>query len=153
MEESLGRIMDHFPLTEQEVRSYSALAFAYIGDSVYDLIIRTMITSKGNNRPNKYHQQVIQYVNANAQTRMMDKIKPLLTEEEKTMFRRGRNAKSISCAKNQSHHDYRIATGFETLIGYLYMTGQMGRIMELVSVGLGITPEHLEMTNETEAEE
>lgn len=153
MEESLGRIMDHFPLTEQEVRSYSALAFAYIGDSVYDLIIRTMITSKGNNRPNKYHQQVIQYVNANAQTRMMDKIKPLLTEEEKTMFRRGRNAKSISCAKNQSHHDYRIATGFETLIGYLYMTGQMGRIMELVSVGLGITPEHSEMTNEMEAEE
>ena len=153
MEESLGRIMDHFPLTEQEVRSYSALAFSYIGDSVYDLIIRTMITSKGNNRPNKYHQQVIQYVNANAQTRMMDKIKPLLTEEEKTMFRRGRNAKSISCAKNQSHHDYRIATGFETLIGYLYMTGQMGRIMELVSVGLGITPEHSEMTNETEAEE
>ena len=153
MEDSLGRIMDHFPLTEQEVRSYSALAFAYIGDSVYDLIIRTMITSKGNNRPNKYHQQVIQYVNANAQTRMMDKIKPLLTEEEKTMFRRGRNAKSISCAKNQSHHDYRIATGFETLIGYLYMTGQMGRIMELVSVGLGITPEHSEMTNETEAEE
>ena len=153
MEESLGRIMDHFPLTEQEVRSYSALAFAYIGDSVYDLIIRTMITSKGNNRPNKYHQQVIQYVNANAQTRMMDKIKPLLTEEEKTMFRRGRNAKSISCAKNQSHHDYRIATGFETLIGYLYMTGQMGRIMELVSVGLDITPEHSEMTNETEAEE
>ena len=135
------------------MRSYSALAFAYIGDSVYDLIIRTMITSKGNNRPNKYHQQVIQYVNANAQTRMMDKIKPLLTEEEKTMFRRGRNAKSISCAKNQSHHDYRIATGFETLIGYLYMTGQMGRIMELVSVGLGITPEHSEMTNETEAEE
>ena len=153
MEESLGRIMDHFPLTEQEVRSYSSLAFAYIGDSVYDLIIRTMITSKGNNRPNKYHQQVIQYVNANAQTRMMDNIKPLLTEEEKTMFRRGRNAKSISCAKNQSHHDYRIATGFETLIGYLYMTGQMGRIMELVSVGLGITPEHSEMTNETEAEE
>ena len=153
MEESLGRIMDHFPLTEQEVRSYSALAFAYIGDSVYELIIRTMITSKGNNRPNKYHQQVIQYVNANAQTRMMDKIKPLLTEEEKTMFRRGRNAKSISCAKNQSHHDYRIATGFETLIGYLYMTGQMGRIMELVSVGLGITPEHSEMTNETEAED
>lgn len=153
MEESLGRIMNHFPLTEQEVRSYSALAFAYIGDSVYDLIIRTMITSKGNNRPNKYHQQVIQYVNANAQTRMMDKIKPLLTEEEKTMFRRGRNAKSISCAKNQSHHDYRIATGFETLIGYLYMTGQMGRIMELVSVGLGITPEHSEMTNETKAEE
>lgn len=152
MEESLDRIMDHFPLTEQEVRSYSALAFAYIGDSVYDLIIRTMITSKGNNRPNKYHRQVIQYVNANAQTRMMDKMKPFLTEEEKTMFRRGRNAKSISCAKNQSHHDYRIATGFETLIGYLYMTGQMERIMELISVGLGKTSEHSEKTDEPDME-
>lgn len=152
MEESLGQIMAHFPLTPQEVRSYSALAFAYIGDSVYDLIIRTMITSRGNNRPNKYHQQVIQYVNANAQTRMMDRIKPLLTEEEKIMFRRGRNAKSISCAKNQSHHDYRIATGFETLIGYLYMTGQMERIMELLSVGLDEIPVDSERMNGPEQE-
>lgn len=153
MEKSLGRIMDHFPLTPQEVRSYSALSFAYIGDSVYDLIIRTMITSKGNNRPNKYHQQVIQYVNANAQTRMMDKIKPFLTDEEKNMFRRGRNAKSISCAKNQSQHDYRIATGFETLIGYLYMTGQMERIMELVSIGLGMAPEYSAQDNVSVTEE
>ena len=153
MEKSLGQIMEHCPLTPQEVRSYSALSFAYIGDSVYDLIIRTMITSKGNNRPNKYHQQVIRYVNAAAQTKMMERIKPLLNEEEKNMFRRGRNAKSISCAKNQSHHDYRIATGFETLIGYLYMTGQMERIMELVEAGLGEAPQHIDKTDDSKAEE
>lgn len=138
MEKSLSLIDSHFPLTEQELRTYSALSFAYIGDSVYDLIIRTMVTAKGNNRPNKYHQQVIQYVNAHAQTMMMEKIKPILTEEERMMFRRGRNAKSISSAKNQTPHDYRIATGFETLVGYLYMSGQMERIMELVKIGLGI---------------
>ena len=92
-------------------------------------------------------------MNAAAQTKMMERIKPLLNEEEKNMFRRGRNAKSISCAKNQSHHDYRIATGFETLIGYLYMTGQMERIMELVEAGLGEAPQHIDKTDDSKAEE
>ena len=147
MEKSLGLLNQHFPLTEVELRTYSALSFAYIGDSVYDMIIRTMIVSKGNNRPNKYHREVIKYVNAKAQTEMMGIIKEYLTEEEITMFRRGRNSKTISPAKNQSHHDYRIATGFEALIGYLYLAGRMDRIMELVEIGLK------EMTaNKTEKE-
>ncbi len=99
MEDSLKVIADSFPLDAQKVKTYSALSFAYIGDSVYDLIIRTMITTRGNTKPNKYHSQVIGYVNAAAQTRMMEKIKPYLNEEEKVMFRRGKNAKSASCAK------------------------------------------------------
>lgn len=136
MEKSLSLIQDHYPLTEVELRTYSALAFAYVGDSVYDLIIRTMVTSKGNNRPNKYHQEAIRYVNAKGQTELMNKIKPHLTEEELTMFRRGRNSKTISPAKNQSPHDYRIATGFEALMGYLYLSGRMERIMELINIGL-----------------
>lgn len=135
-EGALRAIADAFPLEEKKVRMYSALSFAYIGDSVYDLIIRTMFTVKGNMKPNKYHRQVIEYVNAAAQTRMMEEIKPFLTDEEKVIFRRGRNAKPESHAKNQSLHDYRIATGFEALIGYLYLTGQMERIMELVTIGL-----------------
>ena len=125
MEDSLKVIADSFPLDAQKVKTYSALSFAYIGDSVYDLIIRTMITTRGNTKPNKYHSRVIGYVNAAAQTRMMEKIKPYLNEEEKVMFRRGKNAKPASCAKNQTHHDYRIATGFESLIGYLYLTVKM----------------------------
>ena len=105
-----------------------------------------MITTRGNTKPNKYHSRVIGYVNAAAQTRMMEKIKPYLNEEEKVMFRRGKNAKPASCAKNQTHHDYRIATGFETLIGYLYLTGKMERIMELVAIGLEEEPCHTKKT-------
>lgn len=147
IEDSLKVIADSFPLDAQKVKTYSALSFAYIGDSVYDLIIRTMITTRGNTKPNKYHSRVIGYVNAAAQTRMMEKIKPYLNEEEKVMFRRGKNAKPASCAKNQSHHDYRIATGFETLIGYLYLTGKIERIMELVTIGLEEEPCHTKKTS------
>ncbi len=137
MEKSLELIRDHYPLTETELRTYSGLAFAYVGDSVYDLIIRTMVVSKGNTRPNKYHKDAIRFVNAKAQTEIMGKIKEYLTEEEATIFRRGRNSKTISPAKNQSLHDYRIATGFEALVGYLYLSGKMDRIMELIQIGLG----------------
>ena len=82
MEDSLRMIADSFPLDAQKVRTYSALSFAYIGDSVYDLIIRTMITTRGNTKPNKYHRQVIEYVNAGAQTQMMERIKPYLNDED-----------------------------------------------------------------------
>lgn len=139
MEKSLELLNQHFPLSEKELRTYSALSFAYIGDSIYDVIIRTMVVAEGNTRPNKYHQKVIKLVNAKAQTEMMGKIKEHLTEEELMMFRRGRNTKTISPAKNQSKHDYRIATGFETLIGYLYLAGRMERILELIHIGLGKT--------------
>ena len=136
MEKSLNHLRDHFPLEEKEIRTYSALSFAYIGDAVFDLVIRTMMVTKGNVRTNKYHQKVTGIVNAASQTRMAERILPCLSEEETTIFRRGKNAKPMSMAKNQSRHDYRIATAFETLIGYLYLTGRMDRIIELVEMGL-----------------
>lgn len=136
MEESLNHLRDHFPLEEKEIRTYSALSFAYIGDAVFDLVIRTMMVTKGNVRTNKYHQKVTGIVNAASQTRMAERILPCLSEEETTIFRRGKNAKPMSMAKNQSRHDYRIATAYETLIGYLYLTGRMDRIIELVEMGL-----------------
>ena len=107
METCLKGIAEHFPLTEKELRGYSSLGLAYIG-----------------------------YVNAAAQTEMMEIIKPLLTDEEKAVFRRGKNAKSLSPAKNQSSHDYHIATGFEALMGYLYLSGQMERLEELIRICL-----------------
>ena len=136
MEKSLNHLRDHFPLEEKEIRTYSALSFAYIGDAVFDLVIRTMMVTKGNVRTNKYHQKVTGIVNAASQTRMAERILPCLSEEETTIFRRGKNAKPMSMAKNQSRHDYRIATAYETLIGYLYLTGRMDRIIELVEMGL-----------------
>ena len=128
METCLKGIAEHFPLTEKELRGYSSLGLAYIGDCIYELFVRTMVVTKGNDKANHYHQKTISYVNAAAQTAMMEKIKPLL--------RRGKNAKSLSPAKNQSSHDYHIATGFEALMGYLYLSGQMERLEELIRICL-----------------
>lgn len=124
------------PLTQNQLRTYSPLTFAYIGDAVYELYIRSRIVTKGNTRPNRLHKEAITYVNAAAQTALMEKIKPLLTQEESTIYHRGLNAKPATTAKNQTRHDYRIATGFETLIGYLYLSGQQQRINELLEYGL-----------------
>lgn len=131
-----GLALEDYPMAEKDLRPYSALAFAYIGDSVFDLIIKTHLVSRGYNRPNYYHSRAIHYVSASAQTRIMKAIRPLLNEEELNIFRRGRNSRMISPAKNQSPHDYRIATGFEALIGWLYLLGKQERIRELVAAGV-----------------
>ncbi len=128
----IDSLVDHFPMTEKELRTYSALALAYIGDCVFDLLVRTILVSRGNDKPSVYHRKAVHLVNAASQTEMMDMIKPLLKEEEKAVFRRGKNAKGASPAKNQSLHDYRIATGFEALLGYLYLSGQSRRICQLM---------------------
>lgn len=83
METCLKGIAEHFPLTEKELRGYSSLGLAYIGDCIYELFVRTMVVTKGNDKANHYHQKTISYVNAAAQTAMMEKIKPLLTDEER----------------------------------------------------------------------
>ncbi len=126
-------LVDHFPMTQKELKTYSALALAYIGDCVFDLLVRTILVSRGNDKPSVYHRRAVHLVNAGAQTEMMEMIKPLLKDEEMAVFRRGRNAKGASPAKNQSLHDYRIATGFEALLGYLYLSGQSGRIYQLMA--------------------
>ena len=96
METCLKGIAEHFPLTEKELRGYSSLGLAYIGDCIYELFVRTMVVTKGNDKANHYHQKTISYVNAAAQTAMMEKIKPLLTDEEKAVFRRGKRRPSRS---------------------------------------------------------
>ena len=86
METCLKGIAEHFPLTEKELRGYSSLGLAYIGDCIFELFVRTMVVTKGNDKANHYHQKTIGYVNAAAQTEMMEIIKPLLTDEEKAVF-------------------------------------------------------------------
>lgn len=129
-------IMGHYPLSEEELKTYSPLSFAYVGDAVYEIMIRTMLVTNGNRRATDYHKAAIGYVNAAGQTQMMSKIQPLLSEEELAIFKRGKNAKPASTAKNQSLHDYRIATGFETLVGYLYLAGRKERLLELINAGV-----------------
>ena len=139
MREELG-------MQEVNIESYSPLTLAYIGDCVYDLIIKTMVISEGNKQVKKLHQETSKVVQASAQSEMMRVIQEVLTEEEHAVYRRGRNAKSVSPAKNQSLTDYRRATGFEALMGWLYLQNDWQRMIDLIKIGL----EHLEEKTEGE---
>ena len=111
-------------MKEIDAKQCSPLVLAYVGDCVYDLIIKTMVVGRGNRPVHRLHEETSQYVQASAQSFMMRSMQEHLNEEEHGVYRRGRNARSVSPAKNQSITDYRRATGFEALIGHLYLTGQ-----------------------------
>ena len=125
-----------FQLKEVDIKAYSPLTLAYIGDGIYDLIIRTLVVNKGDKQVQKLHLETSALVNAGTQSKMMRVMQEHLTEEEHAVYKRGRNAKSVSPAKNQSVTDYRRATGFEALLGYLYLKKDWERILELVKMGL-----------------
>ena len=129
-------IKEVLEMKEVEPEGYSPLTLAYIGDSIYDLIIKTKVISEGNRQVQKLHQKTSSYVQASAQSKMMRTMQEHLTEEEHAIYKRGRNAKSVSPAKNQSITDYRRATGFEALLGYLYLKKEWKRMLELVKIGL-----------------
>ena len=122
MEASLKKFKELFELEDTDIRTYSPLTLAYIGDAIYELVIRTILVEKGNTQVNKLHQRASKLVKASAQSEIVEKLKPYLTEEEMGIFKRGRNAKSFTMAKNASMSDYRRATGFEALMGHLYLT-------------------------------
>lgn len=129
-------IQKEFELTPVDIRTYSPLTLAYIGDGVYELIIRTVLVEQGNLQPAKLHKKSSGLVKAAAQAAMIRGLEAQLTEEELSAYKRGRNAKAYHTAKNASVADYRTATGFEALMGWLYLTGQTGRLLELVRLGL-----------------
>lgn len=141
MEESmslLGRIKESFALESADIRTYSPLTLAYIGDDVYDLIVRTVVVERGNRQPDGLHKKASSFVNAAAQARLIEAVMDRLTDEEKNVYKRGRNAKSYTSAKNASIGDYRKATGLEALIGYLYLTDQTDRALALMRDGFGL---------------
>lgn len=105
-------------IKEVNPRQYSPLALAYIGDSVFDLVIKHKVVAKGNAPVNKLHRTTSRYVKASAQASTFRKIEGFLTEDEMAVFKRGRNAKSGTVPKNAELMDYKIATGFEALIGF-----------------------------------
>ena len=132
----LAGILKTFPGKKQDIRTYSPLTFAYIGDAVYDLIIRTMGVERANRPANELHRITVQYVSAGAQAKIVQGLMDDFTEEERAVYRRGRNAKPHTMAKNASVADYLKATGFEAVLGYLYLTDNMERVLELVKKGL-----------------
>ncbi len=132
----LDLIKTSFGCEERDVRGYSPLTLAFIGDGVYDLVIRTLVVERANRPPNELHRLTSAYVKAETQAKMIVALKEELTEEEAGVFRRGRNASPATTAKNASRADYHKATGFEALMGYLYLTGRSERMLELIRRGL-----------------
>ena len=121
-------------MKEVDIKEYSPLTLAYIGDCIYDLIIKTLVINEGNRQVQKLHQKTSSYVQASAQSKMMRTMQEHLTEEEHAIYKRGRNAKSFSTAKNATVSDYRRATGFEALMGWLYLRGESRRALEIIKL-------------------
>ena len=126
---------------ELEVTMLSPLTWAYVGDAVYELYIRTHLVNKTNLKPHKLHIEAIKYVKAQSQAQALKKIEVNLTEKEKEIVRRGRNTENHHVAKNASVQEYMYSTAFEALIGYLYLKNQEKRIKELVEMIISTRPE------------
>ena len=137
METNLIQLKELFHLEDQDLRSYSPLTLAYIGDGVYELIIRTILVKKGNCPVNRLHKKASSLVKAGAQSAIMEVIEEKLTPEELSVYRRGRNAHSPTMAKHATMADYRRATGFEALMGYLYLKEDYTRMLTFVRMGIG----------------
>ena len=137
METYLMQLKELFHLEDQDLRSYSPLTLAYIGDGVYELVIRTILVKKGNCPVNRLHKKASSLVKAGAQSAIMEVIEEKLTPEELSVYRRGRNAHSPTMAKHATMADYRRATGFEALMGYLYLKEDYTRMLTLVRMGIG----------------
>lgn len=131
-----AQIREYFQTGEVDIRTYSPLTLAYIGDGIYDLVIRSLVVAGGNARANDLHHRTSHIVKAKTQAEMIEGLLPVLNETEQDIYRRGRNAKSPTMAKNATMSDYRKATGFEALMGYLYLTDQFERMLFLIRTGL-----------------
>lgn len=128
----LSQIRETFGGGEVDIRTYSPVTLAYIGDAVFELIIRTLIVEKGQRAANTLHKHTTKVVCAQTQAKMIDAVYDTLTEKEQDIYRRGKNTKLHSSAKNASLADYRKATGFEALCGYLFLEDNVERITQLV---------------------
>ena len=119
-----------------DIRQIPALTLAYLGDAIYELILRTMLVEQGMSHVDSLNKKASGYAKAPTQARLFRIIEPKLGEDEISYFKRGRNAKSGSVAKSGTVAEYRVATGFESMLGYLYLSGRQDRILELVKQGI-----------------
>ena len=127
--------MDEFIKIErskQEIQAMSPLIWAYVGDSIYEVFVRTYLVNKTNLKPHKLHIESIKYVKASAQAEIIKKIHDDLTDEERDIVRMGRNTENHHLPKNANVQEYMYSTAFEALIGYLYLTKQNKRLKEIL---------------------
>ena len=138
MEEILDYLLKPFNIERKEAKEFSPLVLAYIGDAVYELIVRSILVSMGNRPVNKLNKDATSLVKAGAQSEIIKLISDKLSEEEYTVFKSGRNSSPHTMAKNASMTDYKYATGFEALIGFLYLDNRCDRALELVKLGIDL---------------
>ncbi len=136
MEKSLEDIISNFDIDLGDTTQLSPLVLAYIGDAVYEMVVRILVLDGGNRPVQKLHRDSKRLVNAKTQAAIIKLLQPSLSAEELSVYRRGRNAHSHTMAKNASMGEYRQATGFEALIGYLYLNGDFSRVLELIRLGI-----------------
>ena len=130
-------INEKFDISPKDIRTYSPLTLAYIGDAIFDVIVRSILVNKGNTAVNNLHKRASGVVKAQSQAAIVKALMDdFFTQEEIDIFKRGRNSKPHTKAKNASTGEYLIATGFEAVMGYLYLTGNMDRACEIVKEGL-----------------
>ena len=129
-------IKQNMDLSDIDTVNYSPLTFAFIGDAVYEVVIRTMIVDEANRSANDLHKESSNYVKASTQAKLSEILMDDFDEDELAVFKRGRNAKINTKAKNASLSEYKKATGFEAVIGYLYLEGKTDRMIELIKKGL-----------------
>lgn len=125
-----------YPIKKGDVNLFSPLVFAYVGDAVFELYVRTLLLSRGNAPVHKLHKRSIAFVKAKAQSDIIHSLMPVLSTEEQDIVRRGRNAKSGTIPKNADITEYKYATGFEALLGYLYVKGDYTRLLELLKMSV-----------------
>ena len=136
MTDLLEKIKEQFEIKDTDINTYNPLTLAFIGDSVYETIVRTMVVSKGNKSVNALAKDKNKLVNAKTQSRIAEILTEYYTEEEADIYRRGKNAKTANHSKSAAYSEYHRATGLEAVFGYLYLTGKLDRCLELFKTAL-----------------
>lgn len=135
---ALLKTMDVPEVDDGKLRMMNPLALAYIGDGVHEIMVRTYVISKYKGTVNQLNQRVVKMIKATAQAKVVRELQNQLTEEELTIVKRGRNQKSATVPKNTSVGEYRQASGFEALLGWLFLTGREERLVEIIAKAVEI---------------
>ncbi len=134
-------------MDRREAKNINPMVLAYIGDGIYEVIIRKHVVSKGCPHIDAVHKETVKFVKGESQAKIMKALVPYLTEEETTVMKRARNRKILSKPKNIDPVSYKLATAFEALIGFLYMTEQEERLSKLAQIGIRVIEEHIVENN------
>jgi len=137
MDEKKDMLFEFNSLDNKTAKTMNPQVLAFVGDAVYSLYIRHWIVLTDNSKVKDLHSHVTNFVKASGQSNFIEKLLPLFNEDEMSVFKRGRNYKTISTAKNASVIDYKRATGLEAVFGYLYLSGQRDRLNEILSMSIG----------------